>query len=35
MSKKVTGILAALAVSLGCGAVQLAPGHDLTVGLAT
>jgi len=35
MSKKVTGILAALAVSLGCGAVQLASGHDLTVGLAT
>ena len=35
MSQKVTGILAALAVSLTCGAVQLASGHDLTVGLAT
>src|ERR1700743_2580823 len=35
MSQKVTGILAALAVSLTVGAVQLAPGHDLTVGLAT
>jgi len=35
MSQKVTGILGALAVSLMCGAVQLASGHDLTVGLAT
>lgn len=35
MSKKLTGILAALAVSVGCGAVQLASGHDLTIGLAT
>jgi hypothetical protein len=35
MSQKVTGILAALAVSLACGAVQFASGHDLTVGLAT
>jgi hypothetical protein len=34
MSQKVTGILAALAVSLTCGAVQFASGHDLTVGLA-
>lgn len=34
MSQKVTGILAALAVSLTFGAVQLASGHDLTVGLA-
>jgi hypothetical protein len=29
------GILGALAVSVACGAVQLASGHDLTVGLAT
>jgi hypothetical protein len=35
MSQKVTGILAALAVSLAFGAVQFASGHDLTVGLAT
>ena len=35
MSQKVTGILAALAVSLTLGAVQFASGHDLTVGLAT
>lgn len=35
MSQKVTGILAALAVSVACGAVQFASGHDLTVGLAT
>jgi hypothetical protein len=35
MSQKVTAILAALAVSLTCGAVQFASGHDLTVGLAT
>jgi hypothetical protein len=35
MSQKVTGILAALAVSLMLGAVQFASGHDLTVGLAT
>ena len=35
MSQKVTGILAVLAVSLTCGAVQFASGHDLTVGLAT
>ncbi len=35
MSQKVTGILAALAVSLTFGAVQFASGHDLTVGLAT
>jgi len=34
MSQKVTGILAVLAVSLTCGAVQFASGHDLTVGLA-
>jgi hypothetical protein len=34
MSQKVTGILGALAVSLVCGAVQFASGHDLTVGLA-
>ena len=34
MSQKVTGILAALAVSLAFGAVQFASGHDLTVGLA-
>ncbi len=34
MSQKVTGILAALAVSLTFGAVQFASGHDLTVGLA-
>src|SRR5262249_42673751 len=31
---KVAGILGALAVSLACGAVQFASGHDLTVGLA-
>ena len=35
MSQKVTGILAAAAVSLTFGAVQFASGHDLTVGLAT
>jgi hypothetical protein len=35
MSQKVTGILAVLAVSLTCGAVQFASGHDLTVGLAS
>jgi hypothetical protein len=35
MSQKVTGIFAALAVSLTLGAVQFASGHDLTVGLAT
>jgi len=35
MSQKVTAILGALAVSLVCGAVQFASGHDLTVGLAT
>ena len=35
MSQKVTGILAALAVSLTLGAVQFASGHDLTVGLAS
>lgn len=35
MSQKVTGILAVLAFSLACGAVQFASGHDLTVGLAT
>ena len=35
MSQKVTGILAALAVSLALGAVQFASGHDLTVGLAS
>lgn len=35
MSQKVTGILAALAVSLTLGAMQFASGHDLTVGLAT
>ena len=35
MSQKVTGILAALAVSVTLGAVQFASGHDLTVGLAT
>ncbi len=34
MSQKVTGILAAFAVSLTLGAVQFASGHDLTVGLA-
>jgi len=34
MSRKAIGILGALAVSLTCGAVQLASGHDLTVGLA-
>lgn len=35
MSQKVTGIFAALAVSLAFGAMQFASGHDLTVGLAT
>ena len=35
MSQKVTGIFAALAFSVACGAVQFASGHDLTVGLAT
>jgi hypothetical protein len=34
MSRKVTGILAALAASLALGAVQFASGQDLTVGLA-
>ena len=35
MSQKVTALLGALAVSMACGAVQFASGHDLTVGLAT
>ena len=35
MSQKVTGFLAALAISVACGAMQYASGHDLTVGLAT
>src|ERR1700760_3890127 len=34
MSQKVLGMLGAVAVSVACGAVQLASGHDLTVGLA-
>jgi hypothetical protein len=35
MSYRVKGILAAIAISAGLGAVQFASGHDLTVGLRT
>ena len=33
MSHRIKGILGAVAISAGLGAVQLASGHDLTVGL--
>jgi hypothetical protein len=35
MSCRIKGILAAIALSAGFGAVQFASGHDLTVGLRT
>ena len=33
MSHRIKGILGAIAISAGLGAVQFASGHDLTVGL--